>query len=120
MCAVTANQPIHKIYLPKGTWYNMWNDEKNAGNQEIFVEIPQNKIPVYVRAGEMLLLQSLTQHTQETPSDTLEWHIYYATEGEYRLQYYAARVSWLHLCLQKYDPDRHTKQGSYVPTTIVC
>jgi alpha-glucosidase len=88
VCAITANQPIHKIYLPKGTWYNMWNDEKNAGNQEIFVEIPQNKIPVYVRAGEMLLLQSLTQHTQEKPSDTLEWHIYYANEGEYRLQYY--------------------------------
>jgi alpha-glucosidase len=79
ICAVLGEQLIHKIYLPRGEWYDLFNDTLHKGGQEIYFEAYKDKLPVFVKAGGILLLQSTIYHTGEQPSETLELHLY---EGE--------------------------------------
>ncbi|MEO6489160.1 MAG: TIM-barrel domain-containing protein [Ferruginibacter sp.] len=67
---------LAKIYLPKGKWYNLYNDEIQDGDTERLIEAPSDKLPVYVKEGSIIPMQSLIQTTAEIPSDTLSIHIY--------------------------------------------
>ncbi len=48
------------VYLPKGLWYDFWTGEKIDGGKTIDVEVPLNRIPVYVRGGSLLPLHLST------------------------------------------------------------
>jgi alpha-glucosidase len=73
---VESNKEIVKAYLPKGEWYDFYTDQYFDGQQEVFAESPQDKLPVYVLAGSIIPMQSPIQHTAEMPSDTLYVHLY--------------------------------------------
>jgi alpha-glucosidase (family GH31 glycosyl hydrolase) len=38
-------------YLPEGEWIDFWTHERYSGKQTITVDVPLDRIPVYVRAG---------------------------------------------------------------------
>lgn len=42
------------LYLPPGTWTDFWSGAVHAGDQQIAVETPLDRIPVFVRAGAVL------------------------------------------------------------------
>lgn len=65
-----------KIYLPAGEWYDAYTGELNKGGQEKVIELRPDLLPVYVKGGSIIPRQSLVQNTTETPSDTLDLHIY--------------------------------------------
>jgi alpha-glucosidase (family GH31 glycosyl hydrolase) len=44
------------LYLPPGTWYDLWDGITLEGGQWIDVAVPWDRIPVYVRAGTILPL----------------------------------------------------------------
>lgn len=44
------------VYLPQGTWFNMWTNEKVKGPAFIKVSAQYNEIPVFVKANRALLL----------------------------------------------------------------
>lgn len=71
-----AGGGIEKVYLPEGGWYDFFTDRYHEGGQELYVELNQEKLPVFVRAGAMLWAQSVVQHTDEQPDETLQLHIY--------------------------------------------
>lgn len=81
VCPMTDEHPINKIYLPKGAWYDLFNDTYLEGNQEIIIETPKDKLPLYVQAGKMLFMQSVVSHTLQSPSEILELHLYKGEEG---------------------------------------
>lgn len=39
------------IYLPTGDWYDLWTSQRYSGGQRIIVDVPLDRIPVFVRAG---------------------------------------------------------------------
>jgi alpha-glucosidase len=78
---VKPKQDFQKVYLPKGTWYNLYWGSKLSGGQEMVVDLPQRQLPVFIKGGSILPMQSLVQSTSEKPSDTLTVHVYYGTEG---------------------------------------
>ncbi len=78
---VSCNQNAAKIYLPEGTWYRFTSDEKFAGNSEILADAPLHDLPVYVRAGSVIPMQSVVQFTDQKPDPTLEIHVYAGTKG---------------------------------------
>lgn len=42
------------LYLPPGTWTDFWSGVVHGGDQQIVVETPLDRIPVFVRAGAVL------------------------------------------------------------------
>jgi len=65
-----------KVYLPQGTWYDLYNGSVEKGNQEKVVPLTLSKLPVYVKGGSIIPMQSLIQTTAEKPTDTLAIHVY--------------------------------------------
>jgi alpha-glucosidase len=72
--------PYAKIYLPAGDWYDAYTGERNKGGGEKLIELRPERLPVYVKAGSIIPRQSLIQSTSETPSDTLDLHVYQGSE----------------------------------------
>jgi alpha-glucosidase len=71
------NKDYGKVYFPEGTWYDLYSGTKENGKQEKIIELKNEKLPVYVKGGSIIPMQSLVQTTAELPTDTLSLHIYY-------------------------------------------
>ncbi len=84
---VTSTEKSRQLYLPGGEWYNIYDDEKLSGGRELTEEVPIYQVPVFVKAGAVIPLQSLVQSTKDMPSDTLELHLFNG-EGDSRFTYY--------------------------------
>lgn len=69
------------IYLPAGNWYNLYTDSPKAGS--FVVPLSIDRLPVYVRGGAILPMQSLVQSTAEQPSDTLWIHLYKGAASDF-------------------------------------
>jgi alpha-glucosidase len=70
-----------RIYLPAGDWYDLYNDKKYASGIHV-VETPLERLPVFVKSGAVIPMQSLVQSLQEKPEETLDLHVYNG-EGEF-------------------------------------
>lgn len=73
---VTSIQQFQKVYLPEGDWYRFSNQTPFKGNTEVIVDAPLDDLPVFVKAGSIVPLQSVVQYTDESPSTVLEIRIY--------------------------------------------
>ena len=78
---VESTRESTKVYLPAGQWYDFFNGMKYEGGQEILIECPLDKLPVFAKGGSIIPMQTQVQSTSEKPSDTLFVHVYYGTEG---------------------------------------
>jgi len=67
-----------KLYLPSGTWYDFFGDvSRTRGGRTIERRaVPLDRLPVYVRAGAIIPLGPIMQHTSEKPVDPLSVHVY--------------------------------------------
>ena len=73
---VSGDKSICKVYLPAGDWFRMSNDRYYNGRSEATVDCPLDDLPVFVRSGGIIPLQSVIQNTSEKPSPVLEIHVY--------------------------------------------
>ncbi len=72
---------MKKVYLPEGMWYDFFSDKIHKGGQEYIIECPNDKLPLFVKGGAILVLQSQTQHSKEKHSGILELHVYKGIES---------------------------------------
>ncbi|MDO9510453.1 MAG: glycoside hydrolase family 31 protein [Bacteroidales bacterium] len=75
-----SNDKIVKAYLPEGNWYHLYSGKKMEGNQEILIESPLERLPVFVKEGSILPLQKVIQHTGIDPGDTLNIHVFFSLD----------------------------------------
>ncbi|NOU47766.1 MAG: DUF4968 domain-containing protein [Bacteroidales bacterium] len=104
---VTSDQKAVEVYFPEGKWYNLYDDRMIEGNHEQFVEAPLHRLPVFVKGGSIIPMQSVVQNTNEKPDETLEMHVYNGKQSE--------PYSW-------YDDDGSTyefEKGCYYQRNIV-
>ncbi|MEO6550478.1 MAG: TIM-barrel domain-containing protein [Ferruginibacter sp.] len=74
------------VYLPKATaWYDFWTGKRFDGGQTIKTAAPQDKIPVFVKAGSIVPMGKFLQYTSEKPMDTLEIRVYTGADGQFTL-----------------------------------
>ncbi|WP_265110797.1 alpha-xylosidase [Halosolutus halophilus] len=59
------------VYLPEGEWIEWWSGERYAGEQTLDVDVPLDRIPLYVRAGCVLPTREPAQTVQEGPPERL-------------------------------------------------
>jgi alpha-glucosidase len=108
---VASTDKFRKVYLPKlaqtdDVWYDAFSDVKHSAGTYSIVETPIEKTPLFVRGGGILIMQSQTLHTGESPNDTLYLHLYRGMSG--------STVQW-------YDDDGETyayQRGVYAHREI--
>ncbi len=71
-----STKDFGEIYFPAGRWYNLYTDELQAGGETKVVPLGLQKIPVFVKGGSIIPMQTLVQTTAEKPADTLFLHVY--------------------------------------------
>ena len=71
-----STKDFGEIYFPAGKWYSLYTDELQAGAQKKIFQLNMQKMPVFVKAGSIIPMQTLIQSTSEKPADTLFLHVY--------------------------------------------
>ena len=67
-CPITqADAEGRWMYLPRGEWYYWWTGERKAGQQEIWADAGLDRVPLYVRAGAVVPVWPIRQHTADGP-----------------------------------------------------
>ncbi len=73
-------------YLPKSTtWYDFGTAERFTGGQTIKTDAPQDKIPLYVKAGSVIPVGPNVQYATEKKWDNLEIRVYPGANGTFVL-----------------------------------
>jgi alpha-glucosidase len=71
-----STKEFGEIYFPAGKWYSLYTDELQTGAQKKIFPLSLQKMPVFVKAGSIIPMQTLIQSTSEKPADTLFLHVY--------------------------------------------
>lgn len=72
---VESDKEFVKVYLPEGTWYYLYNGQQYSGNNEVIIECPLRRLPVFVRAGALIPMQPAAQNTA-VRQELLVLHVY--------------------------------------------
>lgn len=64
------------LRLPAGLWYDFWSGALYEGGRSVTVDAPQERIPVFVRAGAIIPTRRPVQHTGEDPAGPLTFTAY--------------------------------------------
>jgi alpha-glucosidase (family GH31 glycosyl hydrolase) len=74
-----------KVYLPAGSWYDFWTNERHDGAREITRKVDLATIPLYVRSGAIVPMGPLKQYTAEQVDGPLEIAVYPGADGSFLL-----------------------------------
>ncbi|MEP6677056.1 MAG: TIM-barrel domain-containing protein [Ferruginibacter sp.] len=81
-CSVADNV---NVWLPKGEWYDYWNDEKLSGDLELNYPAPFGKLPLFVKAGSIIPMANFALSTAFIAADSLTIHVYTGHDGTFTL-----------------------------------
>jgi len=72
----------HPVSLPPGAWYAFGSSQRFVASKEpIKLDPRPTGTPLYARAGAIVPMQALVQHTGETPEGPLELQVYLPDAG---------------------------------------
>jgi alpha-D-xyloside xylohydrolase len=91
-----------KVYLPHGNWVDFWTRRIEQGGRWIEVDAPLEKIPLWVKAGEILPLGPEMDYVGEKPLDPLTLEIYYP-EGDQQTTIYDEDTPGIPLSYRRLD-----------------
>jgi alpha-glucosidase len=80
VAAVESNKDFVKVWLPESDWFCFWTGKRYSGNQEIVLESPLWRLPVFVRSGAIVPMQPTVQHLDEASTELI-LHIYGNSSG---------------------------------------
>ncbi|WP_245849662.1 glycoside hydrolase family 31 protein [Hymenobacter crusticola] len=103
---VSSTLAAARVYLPAGRWYDFYNDQPAAGGKASYVPTPLDRLPVFVRGGSIIPMQSPVQYTAQAPLDTLYLHIYKGDKPTSFVYYEDDGTTYAH------------EKGQYVKRTI--
>jgi len=73
------------VWLPKGDWYDFWNDDKIVGDKIISYPAPTGKLPLFVKAGSIIPMANFALSTAMIQSDSLTIHLYPGKDATFTL-----------------------------------
>ena len=82
-----SSTKITKVYLPVGEWFYLFSDQKLIGGQVVYQDCPLNYLPVYVKAGQILAMQSDVEFSDQPHDGILRLHVYRGASGSTFLHY---------------------------------
>jgi alpha-glucosidase/alpha-D-xyloside xylohydrolase len=82
---VEKGATTRNVYLPKGTWFDFWTNERIDGGREVDRAIDLATIPLYVRAGAVLPMGPVKQYTDEPTTEPTTLIVYPGADKSSRL-----------------------------------
>jgi alpha-D-xyloside xylohydrolase len=86
---VALNKKEERLcYLPgneKITWYDFWTNEAHKGGTEVMVSAPLDKMPLFVKAGSIIPMETIAAEYADESSKALEIRVYPGADGEFTL-----------------------------------
>ncbi len=76
---VQDRQRNKSVYLPDGEWVSYWDDRVYYGEQTVTVPATLDQMPIFIRQGSVIPMQSDEQYVDETSLDTLFLKLYPGT-----------------------------------------
>ncbi len=70
------------LYLPRGTWYDFWTNERHEGGGEIVRSVDLSTMPIYIRAGAVIPMGPVKQCTSEKVDDPITVTVFPGADGE--------------------------------------
>jgi alpha-glucosidase/alpha-D-xyloside xylohydrolase len=74
-----------RVYLPRGSWFDFWTEEKVEGGREVNRPVDLETMPLYVRAGSVIPMGPVKQYTGEKVSGPLTLTVYPGADGEFTI-----------------------------------
>ncbi|CAM3794563.1 glycoside hydrolase family 31 protein [Mucilaginibacter galii] len=71
-------QQSRLVYLPKGNWYNYWENTLVEGGKEVEVATPLETIPLFVKAGSVIPEYPVMQYVGEKEIEEVKLNVYYS------------------------------------------
>jgi alpha-glucosidase len=81
----TKGAITRSIYLPKGTWFNYWTNQKYEGKAYHHVVAPLDTLPIFVKGGSIIPMQPEMRYTGEKPVDVITLDIFPDGDSSYDL-----------------------------------
>ncbi len=100
---VVAGQNTLSVYFPEGRWYDFFTGEVYTGGSHVTIEVPLDRIPLFVKEGTLLPLARVTASTADPESGKLTVRVYgqhpqpftlYEDGGEYDPSLRAVTLTW--------------------------
>jgi alpha-glucosidase/alpha-D-xyloside xylohydrolase len=82
---VEQGATTRKLYLPRGSWYDFWTNERLEGGREIARAVDLETTPLYVRAGAIVPMGPVKQYTAEKVEGPLTVTVYPGANGDFLL-----------------------------------
>jgi alpha-glucosidase (family GH31 glycosyl hydrolase) len=73
------------VYLPDGDWYDWWTDERVPGGRTVTRPVDLGTMPIYVRAGAIIPVDPVRQHTAEEVARPTTLRVYPGADGDFTL-----------------------------------
>jgi alpha-glucosidase len=77
---VESTKEFVKVYFPQGEWFSLYDGKKYPGNNEVIMECPVHRLPVFVKGGAILPMKPVKANTKEI-SEILILHVYIGSEN---------------------------------------
>lgn len=84
---VVSYKDVTKVYFPAGKWYYFYTGQVYEGNRETYVECPLSYLPVFVKAGAIITMQSDVSNVEEAHDGILYLHVYKGSSDSDYLHY---------------------------------
>lgn len=73
------------VHLPPGLWYDWWSGKAEPGGRSVRRAVDLATMPIYVRAGAILPLDPVRQHTSEKVDEPTTLRVHAGADGAFTL-----------------------------------
>ncbi|MGL1887620.1 MAG: DUF5110 domain-containing protein [Reichenbachiella sp.] len=81
----TSSDNLVDLWLPKGGWYNFWNEKYYSEESEWSYKVENNEYPVFVRAGAIIPIVKIASSVSNINNSNLILHVYSGKDGAFTL-----------------------------------
>ena len=74
---IEANSKGRRMYIPRGKWYNFWDNSIVEGGEEVWVDADIDSLPIFVKEGAIIPKYPIQQYVGEKVIEQLELDVYY-------------------------------------------
>jgi alpha-glucosidase/alpha-D-xyloside xylohydrolase len=120
---VEKGATLRWLYLPAGTWYDWWTNEKVEGGRWLDRPVDLATLPLYVRAGAIVPLDPVRQYTAQPVTEPTTLKVFPGADGEFvlydddgkSLDYLQDRATWTRIRWNEHaqtltiEPDARSK-----------
>jgi alpha-glucosidase len=71
-----------RLYLPRGTWFDFWTEQRADEEREIDRAVDLATMPLYVRAGAIIPMGPVRQYVDEHSDEPVTLIVYPGADGE--------------------------------------